>query len=61
VFGGDDKGPHRDALLMGTSLVLEVLGMAKDAKQGVEIAASGIDDGAAQKLLANLNAHFGKV
>jgi anthranilate phosphoribosyltransferase len=61
VFGGDDRGPHRDALLMGTSLVLEVLGMAKDAKQGVEIAASGIDDGAAQKLLANLNAHFGKV
>ena len=60
VFGGDDNGPHRDALLMGTSLVLEVLGMAKDAEQGVEIAASGIDDGAAAKLLADLNAHFGK-
>ena len=61
VFGGDDKGPHRDALLMGTSLVLEVLGMAKDAKQGIEIATSGIDDGAAEKLLADLKAHFGKV
>ena len=61
VFRGDDKGPHRDALLMGTSLVLEVLGMAKDAKQGIEIAASGIDDGAAEKLLADLKAHFGKV
>ena len=61
VFGGDDKGPHRDALLMGTSLVLEVLGMAKDAKQGIEIATSGIDDGAAKKLLADLKAHFGKV
>ncbi len=61
VFGGDDKGPHRDALLMGASLVLEVLGMAKDAKQGIEIATSGIDDGAAKKLLADLKAHFGKV
>ena len=61
VFGGDDKGPHRDALLMGASLVLEVLGMAKDAKQGIEIATSGIDDGAAEKLLADLKAHFGKV
>jgi anthranilate phosphoribosyltransferase len=61
VFGGDDKGPHRDALLMGTSLVLEVLGMAKDAKQGIEIATSGIDDGAAEKLLADLKAHFGTV
>ena len=60
VFAGDDKGPHRDALLMGTSLVLEVLGMAKDAKHGIEIATSGIDDGAAEKLLADLNLHFAK-
>jgi anthranilate phosphoribosyltransferase len=60
VFSGDDKGPHRDALLMGTSLVLEVLGMAKDAKQGIEIAASAIDGGAAKKLLDDLNVHFGK-
>jgi anthranilate phosphoribosyltransferase len=60
VFSGDDKGPHRDALLMGTSLVLEVLGMAKDAKQGIDIAAAAIDDGAADKLLADLNVHFGK-
>lgn len=59
VFDNDDKGPHRDALLMGTSLVLEVLGMARDAKEGVAIAASAIDSGAAQKLLANLRTHFG--
>jgi anthranilate phosphoribosyltransferase len=45
---------------MGTSLVLEVLGMAKDAKQGIEIAASAIDGGAAKKLLDDLNVHFGK-
>jgi anthranilate phosphoribosyltransferase len=59
VFGKEDKGPHRDALLMGTSLVLEVLGMVRDAKEGVELAASGIDTGAAEKLLAELKAHFG--
>ncbi len=58
VFDGEDKGPHRDALLMGTSLVLEVLGRAKDAKEGVDMAAAGIDDGAAKKLLADLKAHF---
>ena len=58
VFDGDDKGPHRDALLMGTSLVLEVLGMATNAKQGVEMAAAGMDDGRAEKLLADLKAHF---
>jgi anthranilate phosphoribosyltransferase len=58
VFVGEDKGPHRDALLMGTSLVLEVLGMAKDAKEGVEMAASAVDSGAAKKLLDDICEHF---
>ena len=58
VFDGEDKGPHRDALLMGTSLVLEVLGMAKDAKEGVEMAASAVDSGAAKKLLDDISEHF---
>jgi len=59
VFDNEDKGPHRDALLMGTSLVLEVLGMAGGAKEGVEMAAAAIDNGAARKLLINLKTHFG--
>ncbi len=59
VFRGEDEGAHRDALLMGTSLVLEVLGMVKDAKEGVEMAAAGIDSDAAKKLLVDLKAHFG--
>jgi anthranilate phosphoribosyltransferase len=59
VFANEDKGPHRDALLMGTSLVLEVVGMAGGAKEGVEMAASGIDNGAAAKLLDDMKAHFG--
>ena len=58
VFTGDDRGAHRDALLMGTSLVLEVQGLAADAREGVAQAAAAIDDGRAERLLATLRAHF---
>ncbi len=58
VFAGEDKGAHRDALLMGTSLVLEVVGLANDEKQGVEQAAAAIDSGAAQTFLQNFRNHF---
>jgi anthranilate phosphoribosyltransferase len=58
VFTGDDKGAHRDALLLGTSLVLEVQGEAKDAKDGVAQAAAAIDDGRAEAFLDALRAHF---
>lgn len=60
VFAGDDKGAHRDALLMGTSLALEVCGDVADPKEGVEVAASAIDSGAAEKLLQNIRQHFSK-
>ena len=58
VFAGEDRGAHRDALLMGTSLVLEVQGSAQDAKQGVEMAAEVIDSGAAAAFLDTLKKHF---
>ena len=58
VFSGEDRGPHRDALLMGTSLVLEVQGFAKDPKDGVAQAAAAIDDGRAAAFLTKLKAHF---
>ncbi|MCI0516566.1 MAG: anthranilate phosphoribosyltransferase [Woeseiaceae bacterium] len=58
VFAGEDRGAHRDALLMGTSLVLEVTGMARDARQGVEMAAAAIDEGAADRFLEKLARHF---
>lgn len=58
VFTGEDRGAHRDALLMGTSLVLEVQGAAANAKDGVERAAAVIDDGRAETFLADLRAHF---
>ncbi len=58
VFDGEDKGAHRDALLMGTSLVLEVQGTAKDAKHGVDIANAALDDGSAARFLATFREHF---
>jgi anthranilate phosphoribosyltransferase len=60
VFSGEDNGAHRDALLMSTSLVLEVLGAARSAKEGVEIARNAIDSGAAQEFLERLAAHFNR-
>jgi anthranilate phosphoribosyltransferase len=58
VFSGEDRGPHRNALLMGTSLVLEVLGRARNEKEGVEMARAAIDSGAAQNFLERLAGHF---
>ena len=58
VFTGEDKGAHRDALLMGTSLVLEVQGVVKNAVDGMEIAAVAIDDGRAEAFLTSMRQHF---
>ncbi len=58
VFTGEDRGPHRDALVMSTSLVLEVQGMARDAMHGVELANAAIDAGNAAELLHRLRGHF---
>jgi anthranilate phosphoribosyltransferase len=60
VFTGEDKGAHRDALLMGTSLVLEVQGVAKGPVDGMAQAVAAIDDGRAESFLAELKAHFRK-
>jgi len=59
VFSGEDRGAHRDALLMGTSLVLEVQGTAASMAEGVDMAAATIDDGSAAAFLERLRAHFG--
>ncbi len=59
VFAGEDRGPHRDALLLGTSLVLEVQGKVDNPKDGVATAAAAIDDGKANAFLDRLAGHFG--
>jgi anthranilate phosphoribosyltransferase len=58
VFHGEDKGAHRDALTMGTSLVLEVQGAASNPTDGVEIAAAALDSGDAATLLDKIKGHF---
>ncbi len=59
VFSGEDRGPHRDALLMGASLVLEVQRKASDPVHGVAMAAEAIDSGAAMGVVEGMRAHFG--
>ncbi|MEM1263107.1 MAG: anthranilate phosphoribosyltransferase [Pseudomonadota bacterium] len=54
VLNGEDYGPHRDALLMATSLALEVAGLVDSPREGVTRAASAIDNGDAARLLAKL-------
>ena len=58
VFDREDRGAHRDALLMGTSLVLEVQGVVDGPRQGVDVAAAAIDSGDAAAFLARLQEHF---
>ncbi len=58
VFDGSDRGPHRDALLMGASLVLELQGSVDGPEAGVAVAAAALDDGRAALLLERLREHF---
>jgi anthranilate phosphoribosyltransferase len=58
VMTGDDEGPHRDALLMGASLVLEVAGQAADCADGVAQAKEAIDSGRAARFLDKFRTHF---
>jgi anthranilate phosphoribosyltransferase len=54
VLNGQDRGPHRDCLLLGTALALEVVGRARSAQHGVELAASALDSGKAWSVLQSL-------
>jgi anthranilate phosphoribosyltransferase len=56
VLRGEDRGAHRDCLLLGTALALEVAGEVRDPREGVARAATAIESGAAQRLLEALGA-----
>jgi anthranilate phosphoribosyltransferase len=56
VLDGSDRGPHRDALLLGAALALEIVGRVDNPRDGVTIARNAIDSGAARKTLAALAA-----
>jgi anthranilate phosphoribosyltransferase len=60
VLRCEDLGPHRGALLMGTSLVLEVTGLARSAKDGAAMAAEALDSGRAAAFLDRFQAHFAR-
>ena len=54
VLRGEDRGAHRDCLLLGTALALEVAGLSRDPREGVARAVAAIDEGAAGRLLESL-------
>jgi len=54
VLVGTDRGAHRDCLLLGTALALEVAGLEREPRAGLARAAAAIDGGAAQRLLERL-------
>ncbi|HUA24656.1 MAG TPA: anthranilate phosphoribosyltransferase [Steroidobacteraceae bacterium] len=56
VLQGEDRGPHRDCLLLGTALALEVTGRAAQPREAIGLAASAIDGGAAARVLEGLAA-----
>jgi anthranilate phosphoribosyltransferase len=54
VLTGEDRGSHRDCLLLGTALALEVAGAAASPREALERAATAIDSGAAARVLQAL-------
>ncbi len=60
VLGGEDHGPHRDCLLLGAALSLEVAGLAPSPREAVQRAAQAIDSGAARRVLQALTAVGGR-
>jgi anthranilate phosphoribosyltransferase len=51
VLLGEDRGAHRDCLLLGTALALEIAGETQHPQEGVARASAAIDSGAARRLL----------
>jgi anthranilate phosphoribosyltransferase len=54
ALGGGDTTAHRDALVLGAALALEVTGTVADMAAGVAAARAAIDDGRARALLERL-------
>src|SRR5215472_431614 len=56
VLTGTDRGAHRDCLLLGAALALEVAGVVAEPRAGIARAGAALDDGSAARLLAALRA-----
>jgi len=59
ALAGEEAGPHRDALVLGAGLVLELTGAAPTAADAVEAAGAAIADGRGAALLERI-ASFGR-
>jgi anthranilate phosphoribosyltransferase len=55
VLYGEDRGAHRDCLLLGTALALEVAGVVHAPRAGIERAAAAIASGAARRVVDTLD------
>lgn len=54
VLAGTDRGAHRDALLLGAGLLLEVSGRVRTLRQGIDRARRALESGEGARLLARL-------
>ena len=59
VFTGQDRGPHRDALVLNAALALEVTGTVADPHSAIRAASDALDRGDGARLLDRL-ATFGR-
>ena len=56
VFSGEDRGPHRDAIVLNTALALEIIGAVNDPLAAIHAAAAAIDRGDGVRLLGQVAA-----
>ncbi len=56
VLIGRDRGPHRDALILGAGLILELTGRASGLSEGIAMAEKTISSGDGEKFLRQLRA-----
>jgi len=54
VLNGEDSGAHRDALVLGAGLILELTGRAISLDDGIAKAIDGLDSGSGKTLLSKL-------
>ena len=56
VLAAEERGPHRDALVLGTAIVLQLVGAVEDLREAASAAAKAIDDGRARRVVDLLTA-----
>lgn len=54
VLSGEEKGPHRDALVLGAALALEVCGECPELDDGIVRATEALESGKAARILPAL-------